>query len=240
MGGLRKNVFSNAIGRINELEDVFKPVPGKVLILKKRSGNIRNRIWYKDIGKLWIMKIILWRGLLYKSLEHCKIQKQDDGFNVESVIIGHYQHQVYKIDYLIRVNEDWSARGFEIRSEIEGVEAPIAGSKTGEDWLVNGTVRPDLRGLLYIDISLTPFTNSLPVNNLRLEVGQSQDIKVLYVDVLNNEIKAVSQRYLKKGKDLYLYENLAKNFSATIKVDEHGFVKDYPELFEEVARFEAK
>lgn len=180
------------------------------------------------------MKKILWRGILYKSWEHCTLQQEKDGLAVRSIITGNYQNQLFSVNYTLKLDEKWRIQEFEIRSDIDGKTNYTVGRRIGKDWWINDSVIPELTGLLYIDISLTPFTNTLPVNHLLLEIGKSSDIDVLYIDLLENEIKPVRQRYTRKAKYQYLYESLDYQFEAVITVDPKGIVTSYPGLFEEV------
>ncbi|WP_158655804.1 putative glycolipid-binding domain-containing protein [Sphingobacterium sp. HMA12] len=72
----------------------------------------------------------------------------------------------------------------------------------------------------------------MPINNLLLDIGQSKSIDVIYINILENEIKPVKQLYSRKKKDEYLYDNLDTVFSSSITVDQKGIVKSYPGLFE--------
>jgi hypothetical protein len=87
------------------------------------------------------------------------------------------------------------------------------------------------KGFVFIDISLSPFTNTLPINCLQLQPKERQVIRVIYFDVLGKEIKAVKQVYTRLSGSEYLYENYDGSFSATIKTNEQGFVTNYPRLF---------
>lgn len=40
--------------------------------------------------------------------------------------------------------------------------------KENGDWLFKGQARMDLEGCSYVDIMVTPFTNALPIRNLKL------------------------------------------------------------------------
>ncbi len=60
---------------------------------------------------------------------------------------------------------------------------------------------------------------------------QTQEIKVIYFDILEKKISAVGQKYTCISPTSYHYENVPNDFEATIEVDELGFVVDYPELF---------
>ncbi len=89
----------------------------------------------------------------------------------------------------------------------------------------------EFKGCIDIDISLTPFTNSLPINRLQWRLNKPQQIKVLFLDILSQEILAVQQRYTKLSETEYKFENVPNDFEAIINVDDSGMVVNYPELF---------
>lgn len=82
-----------------------------------------------------------------------------------------------------------------------------------------------------LDIPPTPFTNSLPINRLRVKKGEEHQIRVIYLDLLEKQIKPVRQQYTRLSETAYLYQNVPNDFEAKIEVDEFGLVVDYPLLF---------
>jgi uncharacterized protein len=87
-----------------------------------------------------------------------------------------------------------------------------------------------------VDISVTPFTNTLPIRRLRLGPGGSADLEVAYVDVPGMQVEPTRQRYtcLQSGEHggLYQYEDkgLFHGFTADLPVDAGGLGLDYPGL----------
>lgn len=178
------------------------------------------------------MRKIIWRGLVYKSWEDCTIELKNDAYYVKSSIIGNYLNRIYNVDYVLKIDRNWCIQEFEIKTEIGGHKNLIIGTNAAGLWSINGIPRPEFNEFLFIDISVTPFTNTLPINNLLLDIGQSKSIDVIYINILENEIKPVKQLYCRKKKDEYLYDNLDTVFSSSITVDQKGIVKSYPGLFE--------
>jgi hypothetical protein len=82
-----------------------------------------------------------------------------------------------------------------------------------------------------VDIPLTPFTNTLPINRLNLNQGQAQETHVIYCDLLEHQIKPVRQKYTCLSGTEYHYENVPNDYEVIIQVDESGLVVDYPSLF---------
>lgn len=95
-------------------------------------------------------------------------------------------------------------------------------------------MKPLFRNFDFIDISLTPFTNTLPINHLNFIAHQKKTIEVMYVDIFKGSIEAVKQKYSKNSDLIYHYENLPKDFEADLDVDDSGFVNLYPTLFERI------
>ncbi|WP_213280342.1 putative glycolipid-binding domain-containing protein [Chryseobacterium indologenes] len=180
------------------------------------------------------MKTLIWKGILYQSLEYFNVQSDDKGYNVESRIIGCYKDKIYTVDYRMFIDKNWIVQNFLIESEVNKVKTMLAGKRLQDQWTINNVINPKFNHFKFIDISLTPFTNTLPINNLNLAENSSQKIDVIYIDVLNQHIRPVQQQYTRTTSHQYLYENIENDFKAEVSVDESGLVISYPELFEKI------
>lgn len=107
--------------------------------------------------------------------------------------------------------------------------------KENDCWLLNNIKVNEFNGCFDVDISLSPFTNSLPVNRLKLLNNQQKKIKVIYIDILEEQLKPAEQIYKRLFETKYLYQNVPNDFEAEIEVDESGFVINYPSLFKRTA-----
>jgi hypothetical protein len=175
---------------------------------------------------------LLWTGREYYSLENCLVKTTGTGGEITSTIIGYYEERIYQVSYQIITNQHWETVLFEITSRHSNQVKHIKFEGDGKgNWTSNGKKAEEFNGCLDIDIPLTPFTNTLPIKRLRLGQKQSQEIDVIYCDLLEQQIKRVRQRYTCLSETEYHYENVPNDFEATIKVDESGFVVDYPSLF---------
>ncbi len=183
------------------------------------------------------MKTLIWKGIYYQSLEYFNLLSDDKNYTIESKIIGCLEDKIYNVKYKIHTDKNWIIQDFLIESEVNTIKRTSSGKRNQGQWEINGVVNPEFDHLNFIDISLTPFTNTLPINNLKLSERNSQKIDVLYIDVLKHEIRPVQQQYTRTAVNKYLYENIETDFKAEISVDESGLVTSYPELFEKIAEF---
>ena len=76
----------------------------------------------------------------------------------------------------------------------------------------------------------------LPILQIIRDNLSQDQIRVIYIDVLEGEIKPVHQKYSCLSPTEYQYENVPNDFEAVITVDENGFVVDYPSLFVRTAK----
>jgi len=88
-----------------------------------------------------------------------------------------------------------------------------------------------LDGCIDVDILASPFTNTLAINRLALEPGQSEEIRVAFIDPANATARPVEQRYTRLDANRYRYEGLASGFTAELPVDEDGLLIEYPGYF---------
>lgn len=183
-----------------------------------------------------MQKTILWQGAAYQSTEHCRLISIENGFEVNAVITGLHEQSIYRVEYVIKINDKWETISCEIKSDTNGViESLLLKNDEKGNWYINDEQAEEYKDCIDIDISLTPFTNLLPIRRLNLSKAEQQKIDVLYIDVFNSEIKPLQQKYTRLSDFEYKYENVPNDFEAVITTDEYGLVISYPGLFERIA-----
>ncbi|WP_205511239.1 putative glycolipid-binding domain-containing protein [Longitalea arenae] len=175
---------------------------------------------------------ILWTGREYYSLENCLINTSETGAEIASTIIGSYQGKIYQVAYEIKTNAHWETVFVAIRSRHSNQMQTIQLQGDGKgNWVMDGKEAEQFNGCIDVDISLTPFTNTLPIRRLKLQNQQEQVIQVVYFDLMEQRMAPVRQQYRRLSATEYRYENIPNDFESNIVVDESGFVVDYPSLF---------
>lgn len=178
---------------------------------------------------------LLWTSKEYRSSENCIVRTGHAGVEIHSIIVGCTGNRPFKAEYIIKTNADWETCYCQLSVEINGDSHSVLLQKETEGWLLDGKLRPEFDGCTDVDIPITPFTNTLPINRCKLQLDESRVIKVIYLDMLNDSITAVQQQYTRLPGSMYRYENVPNDFEAAITVDDAGLVTDYPGLFERVA-----
>ncbi|SDZ31135.1 putative glycolipid-binding domain-containing protein [Herbiconiux ginsengi] len=180
-----------------------------------------------------VTRSLAWAPASGTGLEETTVIIDDGGCVAVGHIVG-TDPVPFDVYYRVEVDELWrtryvcvsetsSSRCVEMRSRGEG-------RWTSDD----GRLLRHLDAAIDVDISATPFSNTLPVRRLGIEVGQSADIVSAYVDVPTMTVTADPQRYTRLLPDVYRYQSLDSDFTRDVVVDEFGFVVEYPGLFSRV------
>jgi uncharacterized protein len=179
---------------------------------------------------------VMWTPWEELGIGHLRLVTSDDGVVANGLVIGLEAGRPFRIGYEVRCDERWRAR--EVRAAAPDLERPVLqllADGEGHWKSRGGEPIPELDGCIDIDISATPFTNTLPIRRLGLEPGESEELMVTYVRVPELLVGPERQRYgcLEAQADggLYRFEALPSGFTAELPVDADGLVIDYPGLF---------
>jgi hypothetical protein len=182
---------------------------------------------------------LLWSGREYHSLENCLVKISNFGVDIHSHIVGQYKDWIYYLEYQLQTNAAWETTNCRVKSQLGDRTTFLElESDAKGNWLVNGKRAEKFKECRDIDISLTPLTNTLPINRLKMETGSTLQIETIYLDILEQKLQTARQLYRMVSQFEYHFENVPKDFEADILVDKDGFVVDYPSLFKRTAAIE--
>ena len=176
-----------------------------------------------------------WRDWSGEGLEHLLLNERKYQALVDSFVIGQADDQTFALAYRIDCDDAWRTNTVIVWRVGEAPGIELRGDGVGNWQDFDGNPLPKLHGAIDVDITATPFTNTLPIRRLGLEAGQSADIVVAYIDVPSLTVTAGPQRYTcLEPMRRYRFESLDSDFVREIEVDEHGLVVLYPGLFKRV------
>lgn len=193
-----------------------------------------------------------WEG---PGLEHLRLTTDATGRRAESLVLGVDETGMsFRLRYDIRCDPAWRVR--EVRAEILGGSGRafhLLADGEGNWRDGDGAPLPELAGSIDVDLTATPFTNTLPIRRLGLGPGESAEIAVAWIEAPALRVFHGRQRYTRLGPgDLsdaprptsaeigsaavgwYRYESIESDFVALLPVDGEGMVLDYPGLFRRV------
>jgi hypothetical protein len=182
------------------------------------------------------MRELRWASEEGEGLEHLAFETSEDGFAVESALVGQRYGNAYGLHYKVRCDAQWHTRYAWLKI-IGGGELELHGDGAGHWHDGRGLVLSAIEGCIDIDIAATPFTNTLAIRRLQLAEGERQPISVAYISTPDLQVTRAEQAYSCIGLNReYRYEGIFRHFTANLTVDEDGLVIDYPTLFTRLPR----
>ena len=178
----------------------------------------------------------MWSAWEGPGLEHLCLTVLDDGVVADGMVLGAAEGHPFRIAYAVRCDASWRVRAVRVGSP--GPKPPqvdLISDGEGNWTAPDGRAVPGLEGCIDVDISVTPFTNTLPIRRLGLNRSEAAEISVAYIEGITLQAWPEPQRYTCLEKDnrggLYEFLSLDGGFTADLPVDADGLVLDYPGLF---------
>jgi uncharacterized protein len=179
---------------------------------------------------------VWWTPLQQTGLEHLHLVENETGVVADGLVLGIEHATPFRLWYQVRTDSNWNVQ--ECLLQVGGEKGQTVHLHTDGQghWTdASGVAYSALDGCLDIDISYTPFTNTLPIRRLSLTPGKSVDLLVAYITIPDLSIRPVQQRYTclsrTASSGVYRYEGLESNFTADLLVDDQGLVVDYPGIW---------
>lgn len=176
--------------------------------------------------------VVRWQDWSATGTEHAVVRIEDSSSSIDSIVLSANGAAPFAVRYRLQCDASWALRRAKIELVGADRELHLIGDGRGQYRDGEGSRLTHLDGAIDIDLSVTPFTNTLPIRRLNLKKGQSRDIVTAYVHFPDLAISADPQRYTcLEPMKLYRYESLDSDFVREIEVDENGLVVTYPGLF---------
>lgn len=193
----------------------------------------QNLTLIKFLKNNW--RMITWKGIETnnQTIENLSLERGSKNIMVKSIVNGIKNTHPVSVKYLLKLTNDWKVQSLKIKSLLDNKPDIYLKSNLNGKWFnENDNHLKHLQNCIDIDISVTPFTNSLPINRIKDKLKSRTELTVLYFDLINWEFKTVKQYYTRLKDQVYLYESASSNFKSKIYTDKEGIVLNYPNLFE--------
>lgn len=182
---------------------------------------------------------IYWTPSTGIGYEHLQLVEHAVGSTAESVVIGHRDDQPFRVHYRIDCARHYRVQRVALSLLGSDARTLVLRSDGNGQWTTgDGEPLDELHGCLDVDLSITPFTQTLPIRRLGLTNNDTTEVAVVTITVPALEVGAVTHRYTchephPEGGGRYRYE--PGDGPVELPVDADGIVIDYPDRFERVA-----
>jgi hypothetical protein len=177
---------------------------------------------------------ICWRRIDMPGHDACRLQQVDDGWRLDGAAVFRQDHQPVRLAYRLVCDARWRTREGIVSGWIGERDCAFRITRTADGlWTVNDETIADLEGCLDLDFGFTPATNVSQLRRIALDIGHAADVPVAWLDVAAGTTGVLHQRYERRTADAYWYQAPRFNYAAQLEVRSSGFVRHYPELWEE-------
>ncbi|MBV8786455.1 MAG: putative glycolipid-binding domain-containing protein [Mycobacterium sp.] len=186
--------------------------------------------------RVW-QAMLTWRAQDVSRMESVRIQVSGNRIRANGRIVAAAtaSNPAFGAYYDVQTDETGATKRLGITVTQAERERVISIARDEENmWLVTdhqGERRAPYNGALDVDVVFSPFFNALPIRRLGLhERADSVTLPVVYVNVPDMSIEAATVTYASTGgPEIKLHSPVAET---TVKVDDEGFIVDYPGLAE--------
>src|SRR5262245_48741186 len=168
------------------------------------------------------------------------LRHESDRYQLDGYVTAVEEGEPWGFRYTLLLDSNWATRSAHIvgRSSRGEHEVQLENDGAG-GWRIDGKPMTQLSGCIDLDLEASAATNALPVNRLRLKVGQAADAPAVYVRARDLRVKRLEQRYARIPNDgehsRYDYVAPSFDFRTVLDYDEFGLLLTYPGIAVRVA-----
>lgn len=174
-----------------------------------------------------LVRSLIWSGGELDLWELCRLFSDPVGHVLAGTAIGQVNGVLLEVRYSIQCTPVWETRHVDLEVRRDGELTHTSLTVQDGTWLRDGVAVEGVRGLVDVDLSISPASNTLPIRRLGLAVGQSATVTSAWVSFPTLLIQPLTQRYTRTGTYAYRYESDSGAFRAELEVDELGLVQRY-------------
>lgn len=176
--------------------------------------------------------VILWRRIDRPGHEAARLSAAGHQWRLSGCAVFAHGGDPCRLAYEVTCDRQWRTLSATILGWVGalGVDVQVTASQDGR-WTLNGAARPEVDGCLDIDLNFSPSTNLLPIRRLDLAVGAEAEVKAAWLRFPSFALEPLGQLYRRTSVSTYRYESGGGSFMRDLKVNEAGFVTEYPDLW---------
>ncbi len=179
---------------------------------------------------------MIWRRVMDdNSFEDCTVTAIPDGFAIAGHLIVAEKGRPLSAHYRIACSRAWVAHSVTVEQAFDGSLRRLELERSGNGWLVNDARNFWLDDCVELDLGLTPSTNALAIQRLKLAIGEAAELTAAWVKFPALTVEPALQRYERLGPTEYRYVNVTSGFTAALSVDDLGLPISYQGIWTRIA-----
>lgn len=177
---------------------------------------------------------ILWRRLDTPGHETARIHARGSSRLLTGTAVFAHAAEACRLHYQVSCDSAWRTRSARVEGWLgeQEVDVDII-VDAAESWELNGERCASVHGCTDLDLNFSPSTNLLPICRLRLQVGQTAEVRAAWLRFPSFVLEPLEQVYQRTAAKRYRYQSRGGAFVADLRVNDAGLVTHYPDLWQE-------
>jgi uncharacterized protein len=176
---------------------------------------------------------MLWRGVYAHGHEACRLYEVANEWRLEGTAVFISDDHPCHLSYLIACDSSWNTVNGTVSGWLGNTNINVELSvDVSHQWQMNGVKQPAVQGCLDLDLNFSPATNLLPIRRLGLAIGEEAQVNAAWLRFPSFELEPLPQVYARLDEFTYRYSSNDGKFIRDLKVNDVGFVTDYPGLWQ--------
>jgi len=181
-------------------------------------------------------RAVIWRRIMDdKSFELATLAGTGASYRIRGQAFLAQSDVPMRVEYQIDCDGGWNTRRVDVCRTMGADVRRLVLAAEGGVWRNNGEPMPALDGCSDVDLGISPSTNALPINRLRMAVGETKTIRAAWVRFPECDVIAAEQSYERLDAARYRYKSLSSGFTALLDVDDLGLPISYEKIWERIA-----
>ncbi|MBV9788705.1 MAG: putative glycolipid-binding domain-containing protein [Chloroflexi bacterium] len=182
---------------------------------------------------------IVWHRWEEPGIEHLYLREAHDRVVVDSMIVGVIDEQLMRLRYEVQCDAAYQFQAVHVQM-LQPFQRTLTLTRSHDGTWRDGEqkILPEFADAFEIDLTVSPFTNTLPIRRLSPHIDQPVEILVAYIDLpafsIRPERQLYTLTYTSSAYNIYRFEQPSIEYTQDIRVDSQGYVIDYPGLFQRV------
>lgn len=181
-----------------------------------------------------MQQTLVWKPWNTPGVETLRLSHDANGIHATSHLMQVVKGDSIVANYLIDCDSRWRFRRLWLKVDNHGQRSLCLQRDLRGNWLLNGQPRPDLLGCQHVMLSASPFTHTPILQRSALEAGQSEEVRVAYVDMLSLAVEPRWKRYRcvqrRTGESLY-HSQVEGRGDEELSVDDHALLLKVSEKY---------
>jgi len=173
----------------------------------------------------------LWRSIHTPGHDVALMAPALTGFHLTGMATFLTEDGPAAVNYTVEMDEAWLAKRGSLRGIAGGRRFFNTIERKEDGWTLDGKWQ-GFTELTDLDFGFTPATNFQQLTRAALEIGQRAEFSVVWFDIAQEKLTELPQIYERRDEKLYWYQSPTVGYEAMLEMDESGFVRVYPDLWE--------